>query len=95
MKINRNRLAEVEIEYSRSADETGAFLESVYAVDASGQLLGGGRWSKANRIFSNSGKFKTEFVIPPNSTIKSIKCIFVTKFNLKPLEFTIDKVFQM
>jgi hypothetical protein len=94
MKISDKRDVELEIQYDRPAGLSGPILEAVYAVDAQGNELGGGRWDKSPDIFASSIKFKYKFPMESRAKIDQLKLVFVTVFDVKPYAFTISDVFQ-
>ncbi len=94
MKIDRSRVAEISLDYKRPKGRIAPFLEAVYALDANGNELGGGRWSKGMGIFSDSMQFKGEFAIARTANIDKFKLIILTEYEIYPLEFTIKDVFQ-
>lgn len=94
MKIDRSRVCEISLDYHRPKGKSGAFLEAVYALDAKGNVLGGGRWSKGMGIFSDSMQFKGEFVIARGANIDKFKCIILTDYEVRPVEYIITDIFQ-
>jgi hypothetical protein len=94
MKISDKRDVELEIQYDRPAGLSGPILEAVYAVDAQGNELGGGRWDKSPDIFASSIRFKYKFPMGSRAKIDQLKLVFVTVFDIKPYAFTISDVFQ-
>jgi hypothetical protein len=94
MKISDKRDVELEIQYDRPAGLSGPILEAVYAVDAQGNELGGGRWDKSPDIFASRIKFKYKFPMQSRAKIDQLKLVFVTVFDIKPYAYTISDVFQ-
>lgn len=94
MKISSKREVEIEILYDRPKGFGGPILEAVYAIDADGNTLGGGRWDKAEGVFAASIKFKSKFPIASRAKIDRLKLVFVTVYERKPYAFKVNRVFQ-
>ncbi len=95
MRIGAKRDADITINYTRAEGSTMAFLESVEVIDDRGKIVGGGRWAKSLRIFASRGTFKAKFNLDEGASVAKLKCVFVTEYEVRPVEFTIDGIFQM
>lgn len=94
MKIGRDHMAEITIEFERETTPGAPLPEAVYALDEDGNVLGGGRWTEGVNIFSDTGEFEAEFLVTDDADVTTLRLVFLTEYEVKPLTFEITGVFQ-
>jgi len=94
MKIGRDHVAEIVIEYDRENTPGAPLPEAVYALDEDGQVLGGGRWTEGVNIFSETGEFEAEFLVTDDADVTTLRLVFLTEYEVVPQTFEITDVFQ-
>lgn len=94
MKIGRNHEAEVVIEYDREDGPGSPLPEAIYALDERGNVLGGGRWTNSTRLLAAEGKFEAEFYVEEGADVASLRLVFLTDYEIGPVEFVITGIFQ-
>ena len=94
MKIGRDHVAEITIEFERETTPGAPLPEAIYALDEDGNVLGGGRWTEGVNIFSDTGEFEAEFLVTDDADVTTLRLVFLTEYEVKPLTFEITGVFQ-
>lgn len=94
MKIGRDHMAEVVIEFERETAPDSALPEAIYALDEDGNVLGGGRWNDAAEIFGAEGTFEAEFLVTDDADVAALRLVFLTEYEVVPLEIEMTGVFQ-
>ncbi|MCE5279142.1 MAG: hypothetical protein LLG03_14070 [Planctomycetaceae bacterium] len=93
LRMSAKRELEVTIEYQRGRAGAGfPFIEAVYALDAEGQSLGGGRWTEGD-VLGLKGKFTARFPIASDEAHKTLKIVAVTEDQVAPVEFELTDIF--
>ena len=86
-------LYKVEGQYKRRiAGPTGSFFDSVYCLDRSGKVLGGGRFT--GDPLGENGKLECYFFIKDISLIRSLKLITVIESKVETVSFKLNKIFK-
>ncbi|MFI4861393.1 MAG: hypothetical protein ACIAXF_12015 [Phycisphaerales bacterium JB063] len=94
MKIGRDHVAELVIEYDREDDPGRPLPEAIYALDEDGNVLGGGRWTEGSEIFAPDGKFEAEFFVSDDADVTTLRLVFLTEYEVVPMQFEVEEVFQ-
>jgi hypothetical protein len=94
MKIGRDHMAEVVIEYERETAPGSPLPEAIYAVDEDGNILGGGRWNDAAELFAAEGTFEAEFLVTDDADVAALRLVFLTEYEVVPIEVELTGVFQ-
>ncbi len=93
MEIADKGLAEVEVAFKRLRGLGHPFLESIYALNEAGEVIGGGRWTDGNPL-GEDGRLQTEFQIKPGERWDRVRCVICTEYDVRDVTFTVTDVFQ-
>ncbi|MEM9414403.1 MAG: hypothetical protein AAGA29_02855 [Planctomycetota bacterium] len=94
MKIGQDHVAEIVIEFERETDPGRPLPEAIYALDEDGNVLGGGRWTEGSNIFAGEGTFEAEFLVADDADVTSLRLVFLTEYELVPMQFEVEEIFQ-
>ncbi|XAM00511.1 hypothetical protein OT109_03790 [Phycisphaeraceae bacterium D3-23] len=94
MKIGRDHVAEVVIEFERETDPGRPLPEAIFALDEDGNVLGGGRWTEGTNIFAGEGTFEAEFLVTDDADVTTLRLVFLTEYEVVPMHFDVEGVFQ-
>lgn len=94
MKIGRDHMAELVIEFDREPGQDAPMPEAVFALDQAGNVLGGGPWTEGTSIFAGRGKFEAEFLVTDDADVTALRLVFLTEYRVVPVELEVTGVFQ-
>ncbi len=94
MEIDKKGVMTVKLDIRRAAGDKAAIIDSLYALNADGDIIGGGRWTNELDLFAAS--YEVEMVFPLNNERKldKLRVVLATRFEQVPVKFTLEKFFQ-
>ncbi len=94
LRMNAKRVLTLTVKYTRSVGGThGAFVEQVYALDADGMKIGGGRFAKGDP-FARTGALVGTLQLIGTEPHKYFRFIAVTEYKTKTVTFEIKNIFR-
>jgi len=94
VKIGAKRDFTIVVRFARDAEGTvGAFIDQIFILDEDAGKLGGGRWTEGNP-FAKAGTLTLRGDLAGGASIKYIRLMAATKYELKTVRFRIRDIFQ-
>ena len=94
MQVDKRGVMTLKLNVRREGGDRTPVIESLYALNDKGEVIGGGRWTNQLDLFG--GKYDVEMVFPLNAekTAAKLRLDFATDYDVKTLEFKLDRPFQ-
>lgn len=94
MEVDKKGVMTVNLDIKRSAGDRAAIIDSVYALNADGDVIGGGRWTNELDLFASG--YTVEMVFPLNNERKldKLRVVLATRYEQVPIRLTLEKFFQ-
>ena len=94
LEMSADRKLSIATRYKRpKAGPVGPFVEHVCLLDKEGKIIGRARWKRGD-LFGAGGTVSGEMSVPEGRTYEAISFIACTKFERKPVKFTVTGLFQ-
>jgi len=94
MEVNNKGIMTIKMNVKRPPGRRGAVVDSVYALDDDGDAVGGGRWQNELDLFADAYDVELEFPLEGKPTIPSLRIVLATEYEVKPVRFEIEGLFQ-
>lgn len=93
LRMSTSRELTVQVKYSRSVGgTTGAFLETIHALDPKGNDLGGGRWDRGDP-FGKTGTATYTFKLSKAEVHSQFRFTAVTEYQTRIVTFPVNGMF--
>lgn len=93
MELDDDSEMSVELKIKHRGNKDIPVIDSVYALDARGKRLGGGRWDGELELFAKG--YDVELTFPlRGADVKQFQVVLATDYDIEKVEFTIEDLFD-
>ena len=94
MEVSQKGVMKVNMKVRRPPGTRAALVDSVFALDDDGDVVGGGRWTNELELFDRDYDVELEFELKGKPTIEKLRVVLATKYELKPIQIEVEGLFQ-
>lgn len=95
IEVDRKSEMTVTLNVKHTGNKDLPVIDSVYALDKRGKVMGGGRWANELELFGK--RYQVELVFPlvgDETSIDKFRVVLATKYDIEQVELTIEELFQ-
>ncbi|MFK7790734.1 MAG: hypothetical protein AB8C95_14730 [Phycisphaeraceae bacterium] len=94
IEVDKKSEMTVKLNVKHTGNKDLPVIDSVYALDRRGKVLGGGRWSNELELFGNRYEIELAFPVDGNEkSIDQLRIVLATEYEIEQIEFTIEDLF--
>ncbi len=94
MEIGKRGIMTVKLDIERSGGTTGPVIDSLYALNADGDAIGGGRWTNELDLFADGYEVELAFALNAERKIDALRIVLATEYEVVPVKFEVEGLFQ-
>lgn len=94
MQVNNKGVMKVTMDLRREGGDRGAVIDSMYALNEDGDVIGGGRWINQLDLFANRYEVELELALDKERGIDALRITLATEYEVVPVKFEIEKLFS-
>lgn len=93
-EVDAKGMMTIKLDLRRARGDKGALVDSLYALNSRGKVIGGGRWTNELDLFA--GAYEVEMVFPLNQerTVDKLRLVLATEYEVQKVQFEIEELFQ-
>jgi hypothetical protein len=94
MEVKAEGVMNVTLDVQRGGGKGDTIVDSLYALNEDGDVIGGGRWINELDIFAKECEYEMVLLLEGEVTISKFKVVLATKYEIVPVPFIIENLYQ-
>lgn len=94
MEVKAKGLMTVILDVKRSGGKGSTIVDSLYALNKDGDVIGGGRWINELDIFAKNCKYEMALLLENEVTAAAFRVVLATEYEIVPVPIVVQKLYQ-
>ena len=94
MEVKAKGVMTVKLDVKRSGGKRDTIVDSLYALNEDGDVIGGGRWINELDIFAKHCEYEMLLILQDEVTITNFQVVLATEYEIVPVPIVIEKLYQ-
>lgn len=94
MEIKTQGLMTVKLDVKRAGGKREAIVDSLYALNHDGDVIGGGRWINQLDIFDKDCEYEMLLLLDDEVTITNFRVVLATQYEIVEVPIVVEKLYQ-
>ena len=94
MEVKARGVMTVKLDVKRSGGKRDTIVDSLYALNEDGDVIGGGRWVNELDIFAKHCEYEMLLILDDEVTITNFQVVLATEYEIVPVPIVIEKLYQ-
>lgn len=94
MEIDNKGNMNIEMKLQRSGGKDEPVIHSMFALDADGEVIGGGRWINELELFNTRYEVELKFPLQDRTTATKLRVVLATEYEVETVRFKLKDLFK-
>ena len=94
MEVKAEGVMTVKLDVKRSGGKRDTIVDSLYALNEDGDVIGGGRWINELDIFAKHCEYEMLLILEDEVTITNFQVVLATEYEIVSVPIVIEKLYQ-